>query len=173
LLTLAGEERRDPEAVQDAIFSGNCAWIIKSRVSYQTSALYLLEEVFIKMLAARARSVTRIHHLLVRTMASGQTPDAFLIPFDSNNDSTAAPFQAAKLWSSGRPKNKADEAKIFYDVDQKGTLAAIVSVGSSKDDLVKKEAVRRAAGIGAKKLREAGAKVIAVDPSLDPHAAGR
>jgi hypothetical protein len=139
--------------------------VSRSRISYSISGMP-------GVIQACARSVTRIRHPLLRTMASVHSPDAYLVPFDSNTESSATPFKPSHLWSTARPKNKAEEVKIFYDVDQKGSVAALVSVGTSTEALARKEAIRRAAGIGAKKLRESGAKVIAVDSTLDAHAAG-
>ncbi|KDQ09031.1 hypothetical protein BOTBODRAFT_117777 [Botryobasidium botryosum FD-172 SS1] len=104
-------------------------------------------------------------------------PDAYLVPLDPQNPpSSVGPggLNPAVLWESARPKDKAGEARLFYNADQKGALAALVSLGpkvSSQPDKLKDEAVRKAAGIGAKNLKDAGAKHIGVDASRSPRAA--
>lgn len=105
-------------------------------------------------------------------MASTSTKpiDAYLTTATSAQ-SEHLPFDPAKLWSSSRPKpeGKKPETKLFYDVDQKGALGAVVSTGTGahegKTVGEKKEALRAAVALGVKKLKEAGATSIGIDVS--------
>lgn len=107
------------------------------------------------------------------------TLDAYLT---TSTSSTAQhlPFDAPKLWSSSRPKNekKAGETRVFYDVDQKGAIGAVVSAGKIHEkkgasEGEKKEALRVAVAEGIKKLRDAGATSVGIDvEGVDPQVAG-
>ncbi|KAG8926227.1 hypothetical protein FRC02_009058 [Tulasnella sp. 418] len=115
--------------------------------------------------------VTSSPHLLLR-MAS--TIDAYLTTA-TNTDSNAVPFNSQALWQSAKPKPepKNGDAKLFYDVDQKGSLGVVVSLGKEqKESGLQKESVRKAVAKGVKKLKEAGAKGIAIDVAgIDAQAA--
>lgn len=116
----------------------------------------------------RYRSLSR---LIVRMSST----DAYLVPLDPKSPQSHPSISPPDLWASARPKDKAGETRLFYDVDKNGSLAALVSLGlnpGSGSASLQSEAIRKAVGIGAKKLKEAGAKSIAVDPKGDPHAAG-
>jgi len=116
-------------------------------------------------------------HLSSRVMST--SIDAFLTT-STKTDAPELPFKSQALWNSSRPKNesKPGESKIFYDVDGNGALAAVVSLGSAAEKpnaplALKNEAVRKAVAVGVKKLKESGAKEIAVDvSSIDAQAAG-
>jgi aminopeptidase len=103
--------------------------------------------------------------------------DAYVIPLDPSGPQkvSSVSLPVDKLWASARPKNKAGETKVFFDADSKGSMAALVSLGSDfakKSENSRREAVRQAAANGAKKLKEAGADVVAIEPLGDPHSAG-
>ena len=111
-----------------------------------------------------------------RTMSTLKTtpaPDAYLL-FPTSTHPQLAPD---KLWATARPKNKTGEAKIFYNQihGQPDVLTGLVSLGEgfdAKPENGRREAVRRAVGSGVKQLRDAGATAVAIDDSVDPHAAG-
>jgi aminopeptidase len=121
------------------------------------------------MLRSQARTLS---NTLTRTMSTASAPDAYLLYPTSKHSEVSSD----KLWAASRPKNKTGESKLFYN-QVKGkpeALTALVSLGdgfSKKGDDAKKEAVRKAIGNGVKQLRDAGAKRVAVDASVDPHAA--
>ncbi|KAG8945095.1 hypothetical protein FRC03_001819 [Tulasnella sp. 419] len=102
------------------------------------------------------------------------TIDAYLTTA-TNTDSNAVPFNSQALWQSAKPKPepKNGDAKLFYDVDQKGSLGVVVSLGKEqKESGLQKESVRKAVAKGVKKLKEAGAKGIAIDVAgIDAQAA--
>lgn len=102
-----------------------------------------------------------------------KTPDAYLL-FPSSKHPNLFP---EKLWATARPKNKTGEAKLFYNQVQGNpeALTSVVSLGEgfeNKSENSKREAVRIAVANGIKQLRDAGAKTVAVDDSVDAHAAG-
>ncbi|KAF8522571.1 cytosol aminopeptidase family, catalytic domain-containing protein [Hysterangium stoloniferum] len=105
-------------------------------------------------------------------MSTTASPDAFLL-FSTSKNQQVSP---EKLWATARPKNELGETKIFYNQVQ-GTpdaLTAIVSLGNKFNTTaahVKTEAVRKAVASGIKQLRDAGAKNVAIDASIEPHAA--
>lgn len=110
---------------------------------------------------------------LTRKMSTNNSPDAYLLFPTSKHPN----ISADKLWASARPKNKVGEAKLFYNQVQGNpeALTALVSLGDGFDNKAendKREAVRRAVGNGIRQLRDAGATTVAVDDSVDPHAAG-
>lgn len=118
----------------------------------------------------------RFRHLprtLTRRMSTMKTPDAYLL-FPSSKHPNLVP---EKLWATARPKNKTGEAKLFYNQVQGNpeALTSVVSLGEgfeNKAENSKREAVRIAVANGIKQLRDAGAKTVAVDDSVDAHAAG-
>jgi hypothetical protein len=110
---------------------------------------------------------------LTRRMSTTKAPDAYLL-FPSSKHPNINP---EKLWATARPKNKTGEAKLFYNQVQGNpdALTALVSLGEGfekKPENSKREAVRVAVANGIKQLRDAGAKTVAVDDSVDAHAAG-
>ena len=108
-----------------------------------------------------------------RRMSTTNSPDAYLLFPTSKHPHV----YADKLWATARPKNKTGETKLFYNQVQgkPEALTALASLGEgfdSKSENTKREAVRKAVGNGVKQLRDAGAKTVAIDDSVDPHAAG-
>ncbi|KAG8996867.1 hypothetical protein FRB94_007997 [Tulasnella sp. JGI-2019a] len=103
--------------------------------------------------------------------STASKPDAYLTTSTTTSEGSPLPFDASKLWSASRPKNekKPGETKLFYDVAGDGAaLGAVASTGTgfeNKGDSEKKEALRIAVANGVKKLKDAGAKNIAIDVS--------
>ncbi|KAF8587050.1 leucine aminopeptidase [Ramaria rubella] len=115
------------------------------------------------------RSLSRA---LTRTMSTTGSPDAYLL-YPTSQQAGLSPD---KLWATTRPKNKVGETKLFYNQvsGNPEALTALVSLGekfASKKGDAKREVVRKAVGNGVKKLRDAGAKNVAIDASVDAHAA--
>ncbi|QRV90477.1 leucine aminopeptidase [Ceratobasidium sp. AG-Ba] len=97
------------------------------------------------------------------------TPDAFLVPIDPTAPASNEVKHIADLWAKSRPKDKAGETRLFFDVDGNGALAAAVSLGPKSAG--KGEPVRKAVAGGIKKLRDAGATTVLVDAKDQHHAA--
>ncbi|KAF8597740.1 hypothetical protein BDV93DRAFT_452379 [Ceratobasidium sp. AG-I] len=96
-------------------------------------------------------------------------PDAFLVPIDPAAPASSAVQNLPDLWASARPKDKAGETRLFFNVDGKGSIAAAVSLGPKSAG--KSEPVRKAVGTGLKKLRDAGATTVLIDAKDQLHAA--
>ncbi|KAG9098172.1 hypothetical protein FRC06_006677 [Ceratobasidium sp. 370] len=97
------------------------------------------------------------------------SPDAYLVPIDPSAPSSDHVKQIGDLWSKAKPKDKAGESRLFYDVDGNGALAVAVSLGPKSAG--KAEPVRKAVAGGIKKLRDAGATTVLVDTKDHHHAA--
>ncbi|CAE7170327.1 unnamed protein product [Rhizoctonia solani] len=103
---------------------------------------------------------------LRRTMSH----NAYLVPIDPTTPSSGVLPSITELWQSSKPKDKAGESRLFYNVDNEGRLAAAVSLGTGSKAKTP-EALRKAVGTGIKKLRDAGATSVLVDTNGDLHAA--
>lgn len=97
--------------------------------------------------------------------------DAYLIPIDPASPSSNALPSISSLWPGARPKDKACETRIFYNVDEERRMAAAVSLGTGQK-AKSPEALRKALGTGIKKLRDGGAGTVFVDANEELHAAG-
>ncbi|KAG8793993.1 hypothetical protein FRC12_000957 [Ceratobasidium sp. 428] len=97
------------------------------------------------------------------------SPDAFLVPIDPTSPSSGSIKNINDLWTKSKPKDKAGESRLFYDVDGKGSLGVAVSLGPK--GVGKSEPVRKAVAGGIKKLRDAGATSVLVDVKDQHHAA--
>ncbi|KAG8939548.1 hypothetical protein FRC04_006234 [Tulasnella sp. 424] len=112
------------------------------------------------------------------SQSSPSNMDAYLTTSTASS-SQHVPFEPSKLWSSARPKNekKPGETKIFYDVDSKGALGAVVSTGKVAEkkgatEGEKREAIRAAVAEGIKKLKDAGATNVGINvEGIDAQAA--
>ncbi|KAG2022409.1 leucine aminopeptidase [Coprinopsis cinerea AmutBmut pab1-1] len=110
---------------------------------------------------------------LARPMSS-----AIVVPFDHQASAkSVAGVDPAKLWAltpSGEKPPKAGTARTFYNTPESKTTS-VVSLGegfASKPAEVKREIVRKAVGSAVKDLKGYdGVKDVAIDASLDPHAA--
>ncbi|KAG9126961.1 hypothetical protein FRC07_001260, partial [Ceratobasidium sp. 392] len=99
------------------------------------------------------------------------SPDAYLVPIDPTSPSSTEIKNINDLWSKSKPKDKAGESRLFYDVDGKGSLGVAVSLGPKGAG--KSEPVRKAVAGGVKKLRDAGATTVLVDVKDQHHAAAQ
>ncbi|KAG8694513.1 hypothetical protein FRC09_009802 [Ceratobasidium sp. 395] len=97
------------------------------------------------------------------------SPDAFLVLIDPTSPSSGSIKNISDLWTKSKPKDKAGESRLFYDVDGKGSLGVAVSLGPK--GVGKSEPVRKAVAGGIKKLRDAGATSVLVDIKDQHHAA--
>ncbi|CAE6445284.1 unnamed protein product [Rhizoctonia solani] len=124
------------------------------------------------MLRLLPRAPPTAYNLVVRTLALRRTMthDAYLVPIDPASPASTTLPSIASLWQGSKPKDKAGETRLFYNVDNEGRLAAAVSLGTGSKSKTP-EALKRAVGTGVKKLRDAGATSVIVDGSPDLHAA--
>lgn len=133
---------------------------------HHLTAMLLIRRVPRAPLAFNLRS--RQIHSSVRAMSA---PDAFLVPIDPAAPASSAVANLPDLWASARPKDKAGETRVFFNVDGKGSIAAAVSLGPKSAG--KSEPVRKAIGTGLKKLRDVGATTVLIDTKDQLHAAGK
>jgi cytosol aminopeptidase len=104
---------------------------------------------------------------------------AYVVPYDHQNSDDFLPgHSAAKLWATtpqGDTPPKAGTTRTFFNAPET-KLTTVSSLGdkfSSKSQNAKRELVRKAVGSAVKELKAMdGVKDVAVDASLDPHAAG-
>ncbi|KDQ49592.1 hypothetical protein JAAARDRAFT_42702 [Jaapia argillacea MUCL 33604] len=109
---------------------------------------------------------------------------AFIIPVDPKAPSSKAvpSLNLAKLWSTvpaGSKPPKVGATRIFYNTPEEkegSNLTALTSLGDSfgsKSGDSKRELVRKVVGSAVKAVKDLGegVKEVAVDASLDPHAA--
>jgi len=119
---------------------------------------------------------SEVHSAILTTnIKGGNPPESDEFPFPP------IPLNAPELWNSYRPKieSKPGAYKLFYGAKQYWPYhIGIVSLGSDVEkpnasSALKNEAIRVAMAIGAKKLRDAGARAIHVDVStVNPQAVG-
>ncbi|KIM38237.1 hypothetical protein M413DRAFT_447983 [Hebeloma cylindrosporum] len=103
---------------------------------------------------------------------------AFVLPYDHQTTGDVVEgIDAAKLWSTtpqGEKLPKAGTTRIFYNTPP-SKLTTVSSLGdgfSSKTAEERRELVRKSVGGAVKELRDLeGVKDVAVDASVDPHAA--
>ncbi|KAI0641263.1 cytosol aminopeptidase family, catalytic domain-containing protein [Trametes meyenii] len=107
----------------------------------------------------------------------------YVLPVDPTAPSTSAAstVDAAKLWKSapnGAKPASAGTTHLFYGTPNDGTVSALSSLGdkfSHKQGDARREVVRKTVASAVKKIRGLGEGVqgssVAVDASLDPHAA--
>ncbi|KAF8761187.1 Cytosol aminopeptidase family, catalytic domain [Rhizoctonia solani] len=124
------------------------------------------------MLRLLPRAPSAAYNPIVRTLNLRRTMvhDAYLVPIDPAAPASTSLPSIASLWQGSKPKDKAGETRLFYNVDNDGRLAAAVSLGTGSNSKTP-EALKRAVGTGIKKLRDAGATSVIVDGSSDLHAA--
>ncbi|KDN37099.1 hypothetical protein RSAG8_10374, partial [Rhizoctonia solani AG-8 WAC10335] len=124
------------------------------------------------MLRLLPRAPPAAYNPLIRTLTLRRTMthDAYLVPIDPAAPSSTAVPSIADLWRSSKPKDKAGETRLFYNVDNEGRLAAAVSLGTGSKAKTP-EALRKAVGTGVRKLRDAGATSVLVETNGDLHAA--
>lgn len=104
---------------------------------------------------------------------------AYIIPYDHQSTSTVVPdVDPAQLWSLTPQREKPPKAgttRIFYNTppSKLTTLSSLGEGFASKDVNQKRELVRKSVGGAVKDLKNLeGLKEVAIDASLDPHAAG-
>ena len=109
----------------------------------------------------------------------GMSTSAYIIPYDHQSTSAVFPdVDPAQLWSltpQGEKLPKAGTTRIFYNTPS-SKLTTLSSLGdgfASKNVNQKRELVRKSVGGAVKDLKNLeGLKDVAIDASLDPHAAG-
>jgi aminopeptidase len=104
---------------------------------------------------------------------------AYIIPYDHQSTSTVLPnVDPAQLWSltpQGEKLPKAGTTRIFYNTPsyKLTTLSSLGDGFASKNVNQKRELVRKSVGGAVKDLKNfEGLKDVAIDASLDSHAAG-
>ncbi|CAE6497416.1 unnamed protein product, partial [Rhizoctonia solani] len=118
------------------------------------------------------RAPPAAYNRVIRTLTLHRTMshDAYLIPIDPEAPKSEVLPPIIELWTASKPKDKAGESRIFYNVDSEGRTAALVSLGKGSKAKTP-EALRKAVGTGIKKLRDVGATSVLVDVNKDLHAA--
>jgi cytosol aminopeptidase len=104
---------------------------------------------------------------------------AFVLPYDHQTSGAVVDgVDAAKLWSTtpqGEKLPKAGTTRTFYNTSP-SKLTTVSSLGdgfATKKAEEKRELVRKSVGRAVKDLKELeGVKDVAIDASVDPHAAG-
>jgi len=107
--------------------------------------------------------------------------NAYIVPYDHQSTGviTTDGLDAAKLWSltpQGERPPKVGTTRTFYNTPSASQVTTISSLGdgyASKNPNQKRELVRKSIGNAVKGLKSyEGIKDVAVDSSLDHHAAG-
>ncbi|KAG5338540.1 hypothetical protein C0989_007134 [Termitomyces sp. Mn162] len=104
---------------------------------------------------------------------------AILIPFDHQSTETVVGVKTSELWSlapQGEKPPAVGTVRTFYNTPAT-KVTAISSLGekfASKSADAKRELLRKSVGNAVKQLKAIdGLKDVAVDASIDPHAAGK
>jgi hypothetical protein len=135
------------------------------------------------MLSSPAVRVTRLRSIppyllssIRRTMSS---TSAYIVPFDHRSSSQVVPgLNPAELWAltpTGERAPKVGTTRTFYNTPP-SKVTTISSLGpgfANKGVNAKRELLRKSVGKAVKELKEVdGLKDVAIDASIDPHAAG-
>jgi len=105
---------------------------------------------------------------------------AYIFPYDHQPTTSAAGLEVdpAQLWSltpQGQKPPKVGTTRIFYNTPPSKitTVSSLGDAFASKNANQKRELVRKSVGSAVKDLKNhEGVEDVAVDASLDPHAAG-
>jgi aminopeptidase len=104
---------------------------------------------------------------------------AYIVPFDHQSTSEIVPgLNPAELWAltpSGEKVPKVGTTRTFYNTPP-SKVTTVSSLGPgfvNKSVNAKRELLRKSVGKAVKELKEVdGLKAVAIDASIDPHAAG-
>lgn len=100
-------------------------------------------------------------------------PDAFVVPVDPDAPATSLEgLNVTSLWKNARAEPKQGTTRTLWAAHN-GVPVTCVSLGKEADWKTNRaEAVRRAVATGIKSAQGFRAKLVDVDVSGDPHAAG-
>lgn len=132
--------------------------------------------MLISFCATRLRCPSPYYLISSRAMSSS----AYIVPFDvqSSTGELVSGLDAAKLWATtpvGEKPAKVGTLRTFYNTpaSKVTTLSSLGEKFSTKKGDAKRELLRKSVGSAVKELKAVdGVKDVAIDASIDPHAAG-